>query len=329
VDLLAAIGWPVLDRVRLGPLAISPHGVGIAVGYLLGAWWMLRIGRRRGMSEEHLGTIVVWALVGAIVGARFFYVLGHVSEFDGLVDMLAVWRGGISLIGGIVGAIIATYPIMRRFGYRFLQVMDPGAIGLAFGIAVGRIGDLIIGDHLGKPTSWALAFRYEGGQLAGYTCGSGICQTTLAGGQAQTITERGATLIGPDTQVLAVGVGVHQTALYDLFIALGLFLFLRWLNKEPRREGMLIMAFAIWYGTGRVITDFLRVDKTFIGLTGSQWTCLAAIVLSIITLIRYARNPLPSGAADAESEESPPATEEEELPTTAFTPPPEPGDPGR
>jgi prolipoprotein diacylglyceryltransferase len=90
---------------------------------------------------------------------------------------------------------------------------------------------------------------------------------------------------------------------------------------------MLIMAFAIWYGTGRVITDFLRVDKTFFGLTGSQWTCLAAIVLSVITLIRYARNPLPSGA-EAEAEESPP-TEEEEVPTTAFTPPPEPGDPGR
>jgi phosphatidylglycerol:prolipoprotein diacylglycerol transferase len=324
VGVLAALGWPVLDRVRLGPLAISPHGVGIAIGYLLGAWWMLRIGRRRGLSEEHLGTIVVWALVGAIVGARFFYVLGHVSEFDGLVDMLAVWRGGISLIGGIVGAVIVTYPIMKRFGYRFLQVMDPAAIGLAFGIAVGRIGDLIIGDHLGKPTSWALAFRYEGGQLAGYSCNAGICQTSLAGGQAQTITERGATLIGADTRVLANGVGVHQTALYDLFIALGLFLFLMWLNQKPRREGMLIMAFAIWYGTGRVITDFLRVDKTFFGLTGSQWTCLAAIVLSIITLIRYARNPLPAVAP----EEVSPEEEEEELPTTAFTPPSEPGDSG-
>jgi phosphatidylglycerol---prolipoprotein diacylglyceryl transferase len=324
VGVLAAIGWPVLDRVRLGPLAISPHGVGIAIGYLLGAWLMLRIGRRRGMSEEHLGTIVVWALVGAIVGARFFYVLGHFSEFDGFVDMLAVWRGGISLIGGIVGAIIATYPIMKRFGYRFLQVMDPAAIGLAFGIAVGRIGDLIIGDHLGKPTSWLLAFRYHGGRLAGYTCNAGICQTTLAGGQAQTITERGATLIGPDTQVLARGVGVHQTALYDLFIALGLFLFLRWLSQTPRREGVLIMTFAIWYGTGRVITDFLRVDKRFFGLTGSQWTCLAAIVLSVVTLIRYARNPLPAQAAAEET----PLTDEEELPTTAFTPPPEPGDSG-
>lgn len=324
MDTLAAIGWPVLDRVRLGPLAISPHGVGIAIGYLLGAWWMLRIGRRRGMSEEHLGTIVVWALVGAIVGARFFYVLGHVSEFDGLVDMLAVWRGGISLIGGIVGAMIFTYPIMRRFGYRFLQVMDAAAIGLAFGIAVGRIGDLIIGDHLGKPSSWALAFRYDGGQLAGYTCNAGICTTSLAGGQAQTITERGATLIGADTQVIAQGVGVHQTALYDLFIALGLFLLLRWLNQKPRREGILIMTFAIWYGTGRIITDFLRVDKTFFGLTGSQWTSIAAIVLSIVMLIRYARNPLPPEAA---AEDVTP-TVDEELPTTAFTPPSEPGEPG-
>jgi hypothetical protein len=71
-----------------------------------------------------------------------------------------------------------------------------------------------------------------------------------------------------------------------------------------------------------VITDFLRIDKTFFGLTGSQWTCLAAIVLSVVTLIRFARDPLPEGE---EVEEGAPM-DEEELPTTAFTPPPEPGD---
>ena len=72
--------------------------------------------------------------------------------------------------------------------------MDGAVIGLAFGIAFGRIGDLIIGDHLGKPTSWLLAFQYEGGQLSGFTCAEGTCRATLEGGQVLTITHQAATL---------------------------------------------------------------------------------------------------------------------------------------
>ena len=301
MELLGAIGWPVLDRIPIGPLKISPHGIGIAIGYLLGSWWMLREGRKRGLQEDHVGTILVWALVGAIVGARLFYVIGHFSEFESFTDMLAIWRGGISLIGGIVGAMMAAYPVMRRYGYRFLQVMDSAALGLAFGIAFGRIGDLIIGDHIGKKTSFFLGFQYQGGDLAGYTClGDGVGQTCTT------------TLPDNTQQVISYGEVVHQTALYDMLIAIGLFLFLFWLNKKPRREGVLIMSFAIWYGAGRVITDFLRVDKTWFGLTGSQWTSIAAIVLSLWTLYRYSRRP---------ARETVPGTDDAEPPTTTFTPP--------
>jgi phosphatidylglycerol---prolipoprotein diacylglyceryl transferase len=322
VDLLAIVGWPVLDRIRLGPLAVSPHGLGIAAGYLAGSWWMIREGRKRGLSEEHIGTILLWALVGAIFGARFFYVVGHFSEFDSIGEMLAIWRGGISLIGGIVGAIIFAYPLMRRYGYRFLQVMDSAAIGLAFGIIIGRIGDLLIGDHLGKPTDFFLGWAYRGGQLPGpwQEVAGGRWQADLAGGYVETLSRQGAELTrGPD--VIATGAAVHQTALYDFFIAIGLFLFLFWLSGRPRREGVLIMSFAIWYGVGRVITDFLRIDKTYAGLTGSQLTSIAAILISVFVLIRYARRPLPAEAVQGDRPEAGVA----DRPTTEFDPPPTPG----
>jgi hypothetical protein len=128
---------------------------------------------------------------------------------------------------------------------------------------------------------------------------------------------------------------VHQTALYDFIIAAGIFLFLRWLSRHPRREGIMIMSFAIIYGAGRVVTDFLRVDKTYFGLTGSQVTSIGVILLSLFTLWRYSRRPLPepepaiglepgehSGALGSEAAE--PAGDEAPA-TTDFSPPPQPG----
>lgn len=323
---VAVVSWPVLDRFRLGPLAISPHGIGIAVGYLLGSWWFLREGKKRWMAEEHISALVMWALIGAIVGARGFFVLGHYSEFEGIGDMLAVWRGGISLIGGILGAVIFGYPVARRQGYRFGQIMDAASIALAFGIGIGRIGDLVIGDHLGKPTSFFLGFRYTSGTLPGpwgLDPSTGTWTATLEDGSIQTIARDGARLFSRTGQLVAEGPGVHQTALYDMIIALGLFAFLFWLNRRVRREGVLIATFAIWYGAGRVITDFLRVDKTWFGLTGSQWTALAAVAVALFFLAKWAMRPLPVGEARGLPLDGP-VWNRVDLRSTVFVPPSEP-----
>jgi phosphatidylglycerol:prolipoprotein diacylglycerol transferase len=288
---LASIGWPVLDRIRLGDaFAISPHGLGIAIGFLIGAVVLTRLAPSRGISPDHISTMIFWALVGAVVGARLFYVIAHFSEFANLGQMLAVWRGGISLLGGIAGAVLVNVPLMRRYGYRFFQVMDPAVIALSLGIAIGRIGDLIIGDHLGKPTSWLLAWTYHGGTLAPpYVCRAGRCVADLLNGSQQIVfTRAGATLYGSTGQVLERGVGVHQTALYDLVSASLLFLVLWRMNTKPRREGVLTLTFGIWYGTTRFITDFLRIDKRFFGLTGSQWTAVTVAVVSAAILIWWA-----------------------------------------
>jgi len=318
---LSSIGWPVLDRIHIGSkFAISPHGVGIAIGFLAGSWWMLREGPKRGMREEHLSSILFWALIGTIFGARFFYVLGHLSEFNSFTDMLKIYNGGISLIGGIAGAIAFAYPVMRRHRYRFLQVMDPVGIGLPFGIFIGRIGDLIIGDHLGKPTSVPWAFAYHGGRLSAFTCVGGVCrEDLLKGAQNLVITRHSARLFRTGQGLIGHGVGVHQTALYDFLIALTLFLFIYMvMASKRRREGMLIMTFAIGYGLGRIGTDFLRVDKRFFGLTGSQWSSVGIVTLCALVLIVWAirgeRRP-PGAAARAG-----PGKE----PTTEFVPPAEP-----
>ena len=106
------LAWTILPRIELGPLAVSPHGIGIALGYLLGAQAMVRRARRLGGPDEALlWSALFWALFGAIAGARIGYVLGHLSQVtDGGRDplgVLKVYEGGISLLGGITGGIVA------------------------------------------------------------------------------------------------------------------------------------------------------------------------------------------------------------------------------
>jgi phosphatidylglycerol:prolipoprotein diacylglycerol transferase len=288
---LAEIGWPVLDRIHLfGDFAISPHGIGIAIGFLFGAWILGHEGQKRGVDLDHINTMVFWALIGTIIGARLFYVIGHWSEFDGVADALALWNGGLTLLGGIAGAVLINVPRFRRYGYRFFQVMDGAVIGLAFGIAFGRIGDLIIGDHIGKPTSWLLAFAYKGGNLAGFDCVSkpGTCVGTLEHGEILTITRQHAEMRSATGDPLGIGIGVHQTALYDMIFATLLFLLLYGLSRSPRRAGILTLTFGMIYGATRVLEDSLRVDKQVFGLTGSQWTGMAVSLFCAVTLIAWA-----------------------------------------
>jgi phosphatidylglycerol:prolipoprotein diacylglycerol transferase len=305
---LAQIGWPVIDRFRFGDaFAISPHGLFIAIGFMTGAWLFGRIGPRWGVTHDDAQGVVFWSLIGSIVGARLFYVIGHFSEFDSFVDMLKIWQGGISLLGGIAGAVIVNVPRVRRAGYRFFQVADPVAPSLALGIAVGRIGDLIIADHLGKPTSWLLAWQYKGGTIAPpFSCRDELCSAELQGGHLETITRGGARLLDEAGRLIAEGVGVHQTALYDMLSAAALFglLFFVMMRKQ-RREGILTLTFGLWYGLSRIVEDSLRIDKRFFGLTGSQWTALTVATICAALLVWFAARPdpdAPSGGGPVEAD---------------------------
>jgi phosphatidylglycerol:prolipoprotein diacylglycerol transferase len=300
VDLAAPIrlgvdplAWEIIERVNFGPLAISPHGVGIAVGFLIGAQLMVRRARRAGGPDETLiWNTLFWCLIGAMVGARLAYVLGHFSEVtrggDDLLGVVRVWEGGISLLGGITGAVLAGYPYVRRHRLGFWRMTDLAAPGLALGIAVGRIGDLIIGDHLGKPTSFFLGWRCLG------EVGAPRQPASVYFDQ-----------VPPPSQG-CFDVVLHQTAIYDFISSWILFAFLLWLARRSPRAGVLSLAFIIWYGAVRVMTDFLRVDKTYFGLTGSQIWALTIIAVSLYLLARYRGAP-PRWAAPPGFDEDPTA----------------------
>jgi phosphatidylglycerol:prolipoprotein diacylglycerol transferase len=306
---LGAISYHPIVHVKIGPLSISPHGVGIAVGFLLGARLMLPEANRKGIRDEQVYALLTRAAIGAIIGARVAYVVNHLGDYSSVWEVLKVWHGGISLLGGIAGAILLALPKMKAERLSFWKVMDAAAPGMALGVIIGRIGDLIVADHLGTRTNFFL----------GYKC---------PGLNVPTASPCGPTHFADRT----VGAVVHQTALYDFVSSILLLSFLLWLRRKQRYDGFLIFVFAVWYGAMRIVEDFLREDVRHFGLTGSQWSSIVVVAVCLALLTLYRRTPrvgqwdrLPpdDGEAPGKPAEPAPAALGAEQPTLGHPEPPQ------
>ncbi|MGZ4126867.1 MAG: prolipoprotein diacylglyceryl transferase [Actinomycetota bacterium] len=263
--LLAYLGWKVIPRFKLGPISVSPHGIGIAVGYAAGGSLLARRAERLyGIAREHVWNMLMWAVAGVVVGARLFYIVGHLNLYfpHDPLGIFEIWQGGIVFYGGVFGGIAAAYPYMRKHHLRFWHVMDAAAPGFPLGLICGRIGDLIIGDHLGGPTRFFLGWRYKGGELPG-------C---------------------PPTGCPSIGTVVHQTALYDFINVIVLFPVVMLLARKRRPDGWLIMFTATWYAGARFFEDFARTGTaTYLGLRGTQWVSVVIILAGTYYLMRLAK----------------------------------------
>src|SRR5206468_2237476 len=93
--------------------------------------------------------------------------------------------------------------------------------------------------------------------------------------------------VGPNVP----GMVVHQTALYDLILVVILLAGLLWLRRRLRFDGFLLEVFGAWYGAQRILEDFLREDKRYLGMTGSQWSSAVFIVLCLVGLFIVRRTP--------------------------------------
>jgi len=289
MDTLAAIGWRIVESIDIGPLSVSPHGLGIAIGYGIAGTLVARHAERvYGISRTHIWNMLTWAVLGVIVGARLFFIVGHLDEYlpDDPLGIFRIWEGGIVFYGGAIGGIVAAYPYARRHKINFWNAMDAAALGFPLGMIFGRIGDLIIGDHLGTPTDLPWGFRFDGppGALPG-------CPAPIDSG----------------VSCPAVGEVVHQTALYDLVNAIVVFAVVMVLARRRHSPGFMIMFTTFMYATGRLASDFARGGPFYLGLRGTQWVSVGLLVLSGWHLLRIARGRAPRGPVertDAETQQA-------------------------
>src|SRR5689334_5490027 len=108
---------------------------------------MLPEAEKKGIGEDTVYTLLIRAAIGALLGARLAYVANHLGDYvpHDPLGIFKVWEGGISLLGGIFGAIILALPVAKKLRVDFWKLLDAAAPGIALGIIVGRVGDLIVG----------------------------------------------------------------------------------------------------------------------------------------------------------------------------------------
>ena len=264
--MFAVISYPPIPIFEIGPLRMSLHGVFAGLGFLAGAYYGARRYGDRGFDANLFQSVLTWALVGALLGARWLTLPAYWAENGFDAGELINIGGNYSILGGFAGGIGAGVWRAHRLGLRLGPAVDVAAFGLAIGTVVGRIGDLAIVEHLGGPTRFFLGYGIRPGYNVAPQHDRLECVTATAG------------------EFCGI---YHHAALYDLLAAAVCFGFLYWLvfrSGVRLRYGQLFAIWMTWYGIQRFFIDFTRLaldvggDRTLGALTWSQWSALAAAV---------------------------------------------------
>ncbi|MGH2945291.1 MAG: prolipoprotein diacylglyceryl transferase [Solirubrobacteraceae bacterium] len=230
--------------IELGPVTIAWHGLTIAIGIVIGGVAVALDARRRGLDPERVYAIGMILVVGALAGGRAFYLLEH-----GELDDPGAWLGttGFTFYGGFIAAAlgIAYYVRRQRLSVSYLDAI---AAGLPLGLAIGRIGDVINGEHYGPATTFFLGVRN---------------------------THPNALTPNPE-------LAYHSGGLYEVLIGATVFAIAWPLRKRLQRPLALMWLVLGLLALGRFFEFFLRSDSAdlALGLEIAQWTSLALLAVA-------------------------------------------------
>jgi len=260
---VAVITIDIDPELSVGPLTIAWHGLMIAVGIVVGGWFASSYARERDLSRDEIFNMVIVIALAGMVGARAFYLLENDA---GALLRPADWLGarGFSFYGAILLGVPATalYVRTRGLGLRYLDAL---AAGFPLGMAVGRIGDVINGEHFGPASDLPWAFRYT----------------------------------HPDAEVPGNELAYHSGGFYEVVLALAILTIIWPLRHRLQRPGMLLWVVIALYAGGRFAMFFVRSDSDTLalGLSGAQWTSLALVAASAVAIWRALKPPRPSAEA--------------------------------
>jgi phosphatidylglycerol:prolipoprotein diacylglycerol transferase len=237
--------FPIL--IKIGSIELRSYGVMIALAFLVGTWLGAREARRKGFDPELIYDLLFVVMLSSLAGARLYFVL--VSEPLEYLrhpwEILAVWKGGMSLHGGLLGGLLAGFWFTKSRRLPFWRFADTVTPAIMLGQAVGRMACVLNGCSYGKPTSlpWAITFT------------------------------------NPNSAA-PHNIPLHPTQFYELSTDLALFGVLWLLRKRMRFDGQLFLVYWMSYGLARLILESFRGDSLLVaGLIPVPQVASAMIIL--------------------------------------------------
>ena len=154
----------VLFRIPIPGTALEVpvfgYGVFVFLGFAAALWLAIRRARRARIASEHLLDLGLWMLLAGVIGGRVLFVVMFWDQMQGPLDLIAIWRGGLVLYGGVIGAMAALLVFALRHRLPLLRLLDLLAPAVILGVGIGRIGCFMNGCCWGDPTlvPWAVSF---------------------------------------------------------------------------------------------------------------------------------------------------------------------------
>ncbi len=232
---------------------ITSFGVMMMLSFLT-AGWVLKAGLvREGHDADIAWSLVFWAVIGGVVGARLYYVFLNYPRLLADPAGMLLSRGGMVWYGGFLLATVLVIWRIRKFGLPLGKTADAAAPALALAYGVGRLGCFLVGDDYGRPTdSWV-----------GIAFPNGLPPTTASGMSSQFGITIDPALIEKYGEVLPV----HPTQLYETGISTLIFLLLWRLRGHNHRAGWLFMVWLALAGAERFFVEIFRAkDDRFFGV---------------------------------------------------------------
>lgn len=248
---MAYLNYPEIDPVlfQVGPFAIHWYGLAYIVGFIAAGYLFAWLNRRWGIgfSADDILSVVLYCVVGVLIGGRLGYVLfygGDTFRSDPL-QVLRVWNGGMSWHGGFLGIVIAGLLVARRFKIPFLRLADMAAVGAPVGFFFGRLANFVNDELWGRTTDvpWGMVFPGAG------------------------------------------SIPRHPSQLYEALLeGLVLFVVLLVLARKRRADGFIFGMFMLGYGSFRFMIEFMREPDAQLGLLWGGATMGQLLSLPLIAL---------------------------------------------
>jgi phosphatidylglycerol:prolipoprotein diacylglycerol transferase len=249
---------PILFQIH--HFSIHTYGFFIALGFLFAIFISKREARMVGEDPEKVADLIFWILVAAIFGSRLFYVVVYWGDFypNRLMDVFKLWEGGLVFYGGFIGAVIAAYVFVRKYGLDFWKTADILAPAIPFGHFLGRLGCFSAGCCHGKACTlpWAVTF------------------TNLE-------------------SLAPLNIPLHPTQLYESVTNLLIFIVILNYKRFKKFDGQVFLTYVVIYAVARSILEMFRGDfrgAEIFGILSVSQTVALVLGVSAIFLMRYLKS---------------------------------------